>query len=120
MSTLKRVLDLLGKAADRDDGDRPCDTLSPSERHLLELLADATPQALYGLELVKASNGLLKRGSVYVLLGRMEDKGLVVSTERPGLRGVPRKYYRPSPRGLAVLDAHRIAEQVMHIAWATP
>ena len=33
----------------------------------------------YGMELVKGSEGLLKQGTVYVTLYRMEEKGLVVS-----------------------------------------
>lgn len=34
---------------------------------------------LRGLQMVKQSGGRLKRGTVYVLLGRMEDEGLLYS-----------------------------------------
>lgn len=34
---------------------------------------------MHGLDLVEASSGLLRRGTVYVLLDRLEDAGLVVS-----------------------------------------
>ena len=52
-------------------------TLSSKESLILSLLAAGRP--LYGLELVAASKGQLKRGTVYVTLGRMEDKGYVES-----------------------------------------
>jgi DNA-binding PadR family transcriptional regulator len=35
--------------------------------------------ASYGLQLVEASRGQLKRGGIYVQLGRMEEKGFVSS-----------------------------------------
>lgn len=44
---------------------------------MLDLLCDQP--GLYGLQLVEASSGALKRGTVYVTLGRMEDKGYVLS-----------------------------------------
>jgi len=47
-------------------------TVSPKERLVLELLRH---QELYGLQFVAASRGRLKRGTVYVTLGRMEEKG---------------------------------------------
>ena len=53
-------------------------TVSPKELLVLDLLARA--KARYGLELVAASRGRVKRGTVYVTLGRMEDKGLVASS----------------------------------------
>ena len=34
---------------------------------------------MFGLQLVEQSNGGLKRGTVYVTLGRMQDKGYVES-----------------------------------------
>jgi DNA-binding PadR family transcriptional regulator len=35
------------------------------------------PEPMYGLDMVERSNGELKRGTIYVLLGRLQDKGLV-------------------------------------------
>jgi DNA-binding CsgD family transcriptional regulator len=52
-------------------------TLSAKERIVLELLVSSGPK--YGLQLVDESRGRLKRGTVYVTLGRMEQKGLVES-----------------------------------------
>lgn len=81
--------------------------LSSLESLILDLLS-ARHQA-YGLELVTASHGQLKRGSIYVTLGRMEQKGLVTSTldERPG-EGPSRRVYAPTALGLRALVAARI------------
>lgn len=62
----------------------------------------------YGLELVDASSGALKRGSVYVILARMEDKGFVDSWQEErvtGASGPPRRLYRATPYGLKVHEA---------------
>jgi PadR family transcriptional regulator, regulatory protein PadR len=62
----------------------------------------------YGLELVDASAGALKRGSVYVILARMEEKGFLQSRQEergPGCSGLPRRLYRATPYGLKVHDA---------------
>ena len=71
--------------------------LSPKERVILDLLVSAGP--LYGLRLVELSGGKLKRGTVYVTLGRMEQKGYVQSEQEPpvdGAIGLPRRIYRPT------------------------
>ncbi len=63
---------------------------------------------MYGLELVAASNGRLKRGTVYVTLGRMEDKGYVHSRLEDGppeAGGLPRRIYEPTALGRRVLEA---------------
>ena len=63
---------------------------------------------LYGLQLVAASKGRLKRGTVYVTLGRMETKGYVTShvEDAPeGAGGLPRRLYEATPFGLRVLKA---------------
>lgn len=78
--------------------------LTATERQILEFLASGE---MYGLQLVAASNGRLKRGSVYVLLGRMEEKGFVVSRleDDPHHSGLPRRLYRATAHGRRVLDA---------------
>jgi DNA-binding PadR family transcriptional regulator len=81
-------------------------TLSPKESLILQLLV--RDEEAYGLELVTASRGRLKRGTVYVTLGRMEDKGYITSrlTEAPPeAGGLPRRVYTPTPLGRQVLDA---------------
>jgi DNA-binding PadR family transcriptional regulator len=82
-------------------------SLSSLEALILDLLS--ARERAYGLELVAASNGALKRGSIYVTLGRMEQKGLVASTldERPG-EGPPRRIYAPTAYGLRALVAARV------------
>lgn len=80
--------------------------LSSKELLVLDLLAARQPS--YGLELVAESRGHLKRGTVYVTLGRMEDKGYLeseVEKPRPGAAGLPRRLYRPTAFGLRVHDA---------------
>ena len=76
------------------------------ERVILALLVSAGP--LYGLRLVELSGGKLKRGTVYVTLGRMEQKGYVQSEQEPpvdGAIGLPRRIYRPTGLGERVLRA---------------
>jgi PadR family transcriptional regulator PadR len=81
-------------------------TLPPKEALILELLLEHTE--MYGLELVAASKRRLKRGTVYVTLGRMEQKGLVTSRLEPSparAGGLPRRLYEATPRGRALLAA---------------
>jgi PadR family transcriptional regulator, regulatory protein PadR len=90
------------------NGDPP--RLSTTERTILELLTSG-PE-LFGLQLVKQSRGTLKRGTVYVTLGRMQDKGFVESRTEPlppGGIGLPRRLYRPTAYGLRVLDSWNVA-----------
>ena len=87
--------------------------LSRTERLILELLLDGER---FGLELVKHSKGALKRGTVYVTLARMQDKGYVESwTEKqpPGAIGLPRRLYRPTGYGLRVLAAWEAAARAI-------
>jgi PadR family transcriptional regulator PadR len=84
----------------------PVPRLSPKESLILDLLAHGEEQ--YGLQLVAASKGRLKRGTVYVTLGRMEDKGYVTSRAEDapdGAGGLPRRLYEATPHGLRVLKA---------------
>jgi PadR family transcriptional regulator PadR len=80
--------------------------LSRTEALLLDLLVAKSER--YGLELVAASKGKLKRGTVYVTLGRMEAKGLITSRldESPQpTGGLPRRLYAPTAAGRQVLKA---------------
>ena len=76
--------------------------LPNSERVILQLLVGQGP--CYGLELVDSSRGALKRGGVYVTLGRMEEKGLVKSAA--GESG--RRLYRPTALGERALAAAQV------------
>jgi DNA-binding PadR family transcriptional regulator len=91
-------------------------TLPPKERTILELLIAHGPQ--FGLQLVQASKGRLRRGTVYVTLGRMERKGFVASDQeapQPGAIGLPRRIYRPTPLGERALRAWTTFSQ--ELAW---
>jgi len=73
---------------------------------VLEILAAAGP--MHGLGLVTESGGALKRGTVYVTLGRMEAKGFVISEQEPshpGAIGLPRRIYRITELGGRALMA---------------
>src|SRR3954471_5285453 len=81
-------------------------TLSAKESLILELLIDRND--LYGLQLVTSSKRRLKRGTVYVTLGRMEDKGYITSRQEDApaeAGGLPRRMYSPTPLGRRVLAA---------------
>ena len=90
--------------------------LPAKERLILELLVSEGP--LFGLQFVERSGGALKRGTVYVTLGRMESKGLIESeqeTPDPGAIGLPRRIYRPTALGERMLRAW--ATFTREVAW---
>ena len=81
-------------------------SLPRKEWLILDLLIAQGPS--YGLELVKLSEGALKRGTVYATLARMEAKGYVESEQEalaPGAIGLPRRIFRPTPLGRRVLNS---------------
>ena len=78
--------------------------LSRKQARALELLVSGGES--YGLELARASNGDLKRGTIYVTLDRMEERGLVESrleAPPPGHRGPARRKYKPTGLGETAL-----------------
>ena len=88
-------------------------SISSTESLVIDLLESSER---YGLELVDASKGRLKRGSIYVTLGRMEAKGFVESRQEnrtPGAIGLPRRLYRPTPYGLKVRDAYSLLRDAL-------
>lgn len=94
-------------------------TLSAKESLILELLIGA--KEMYGLELVAASAGALKRGTVYVTLGRMEEKGYVASTlddAPPATGGLPRRVYTATPLGRELLAAWITAASRFRVRFA--
>lgn len=76
--------------------------LSPKELVAMRLLVG---NELYGLELVKESDGALKRGTVYVLLDRLEKKGFIESRREKdeSIPGLPRRLYKVTGLGQRVL-----------------
>ena len=88
-------------------------SMSRTESIAMELLRG---RERYGLELVDASGGALKRGSVYVILARMEEKGFVDSWQEEraqGASGLPRRLYRATPYGLKVHDAFAMLREAL-------
>ncbi|HJU42305.1 MAG TPA: helix-turn-helix transcriptional regulator [Vicinamibacterales bacterium] len=90
-------------------------SMSRTESLVMELLRS---RERYGLELVDKSGGALKRGSVYVILARMEEKGFVESRleERsPGASGMARRLYRATPYGRNVHGAFALLRDALSL-----
>jgi len=88
-------------------------SMSLTESLILDLLRS---RERYGLELVDASGGRLKRGSIYVTLARMEAKSFVESWQEdrpPGAIGLPRRLYRATDYGLKVHDAYQLLREAL-------
>jgi len=79
--------------------------LSDKEYIILNLLRSGGEA--FGLEMVKASQGSLKRGTIYVTLNRMVEKGFIVSRQEkaPTDPGMPRRYYKITGEGANALKA---------------
>lgn len=107
----------------RDNDQDNIPRLSNKESVVLELLIGNPTQEMYGLELMEKSGERLKRGTIYVTLGRMEDKGFVSSrqeTEHPSRPGVPRRLYRPTGYGMRVYSAwSQVRDQLFRVAGHT-
>jgi hypothetical protein len=69
--------------------------LSRTEHLILDLPQDREG---FGLELVERSGGALKRGTVYVTLARMQDKGYVTSRTEEFRRSADRLWASRTPR----------------------
>jgi PadR family transcriptional regulator, regulatory protein PadR len=95
--------------------------LSPKEQEVLRLLI--AKGEMYGLGLVNESSGQLKRGTVYVTLSRMAEKGFVesrVEDVAPG-EGPPRRCYKASGLGVRAYRAAEAASRAfmgLEGAWA--
>lgn len=89
---------------------------SRNEVEVLQLLAGG--RELYGLEMIKRSGGALKRNSIYVVLGRMEDQGLIKGREvkAPGTPGLPRRQYKITGHGQQALAAWNAAQAAWNSA----
>ena len=101
-------------------------TLSQLDFHVLLVLASGAPQ--YGYAIMKrleehpAGPGRVEIGSLYRVLSRLMDGGLVDEAAAPAdapanHRGLPRKYYRITAAGesAARAEAHRL-EGVVRLA----
>jgi len=90
--------------------------LTKTEALVLQQLVAAAGSELYGLQMVKAADGALKMGSVYVILGRLEDKGFVNSRREElksdSERAVPRRLYTITGTGTRTYRAYEAAMAV--------
>jgi DNA-binding PadR family transcriptional regulator len=88
-------------------------SISATESLVMDLLRTGER---FGLELVEQSAGGLKRGSVYVILSRMEAKGFVTSrlddSPQPPA-GPTRRLYAATPYGLQVHQAYAILRRAL-------
>ena len=86
--------------------------LSPKEMLTLEMLI--SNGEMFGLEMVEASEGELKRGTIYVTLQRMSDKGYIESREEPRELpeiGIPRRKYSATGLGERVYQTNLKAQE---------
>jgi DNA-binding PadR family transcriptional regulator len=87
--------------------------LSKNEVAVLSLLIGAGE--MYGLEMVKKSEGKLKLGTIYITLSRMEEKGYATSRrELEPTLVVPRRLYQITGTGAKVYRAWTAAEDVFN------
>jgi len=94
-------------------------TLSRKETLVMEMLVQRGEMC--GADLVSRSDGALGRGTVYVTLSRMEDKGLVASREEERAVkaiGLPRRLYKATGLGQRVLSASMAASEAFIRAFA--
>jgi DNA-binding PadR family transcriptional regulator len=86
--------------------------LSKTEALILQIMSDNGFKERYGLELLKLSDGKIKRGTVYTTLQRMQDKGFVTSRQEDKLDDVPgnpRRLYMITGSGERTLKAMELA-----------
>ncbi|HYP49347.1 MAG TPA: helix-turn-helix transcriptional regulator [Pyrinomonadaceae bacterium] len=85
--------------------------LSKTEALILQIMSENGFREMYGLELLKHSNGGIKRGPIYTTLQRMEDKGFVTSRqeEKPDdVSGIPRRLYEITGIGERAIQAFEL------------
>ena len=90
-------------------------SLSRKEALILAMLINAGRE-LFGLEMVEASSGELKRGTIYVTLQRMKEKGFIDSKAEPRPApeiGIPRRMFWATGYGQRVFAAYQAAHSVL-------
>ncbi|MEL7487300.1 MAG: helix-turn-helix transcriptional regulator [Pseudomonadota bacterium] len=111
--------EFIGAALKSGKGEYP--KLTRIEFKILEILINNGPS--YGLDIVKKSGGVIKRGTVYVMLERMEQNRALVASE-DGEKGkvTIRRKFRPTGKGERAYRAACIAsytyEALGAMAWA--
>jgi len=87
--------------------------VTKTEALIMQILLEKAGTEIYGWELMEKSDGSLKRGTIYVILNRMEDKGYIKSRKEPrrnGARGLPRRMYKLTGMGQNIINAWEIAQ----------
>lgn len=82
-----------------------------------DVLTQLVERDKYGLELVSGSEGRLKKNAIYVILGRMEDKGLIEGRSEPapsGSQGPPRRRYMATDKGKVYLEDALNVEKLLN------
>lgn len=82
----------------------PTKLISAKQAKVLELLGE--DGEAHGFDLHRRSAGELKLGTIYVLLGRMVERGYLESRQQIDhtLPGLPRRLYKSTPLGVKALD----------------
>ena len=97
--------------------------MNREQLHALKIVAAL--EECYGKEVVLCSGSVLKRGTVYVVLGRLEEQGWLKSREEevtPDYIGIPRRLYSLSERGQWLLNQleTRVGNDPTRAAFAAP
>lgn len=88
--------------------------LRSTEAVILGVLLSQPAHEMYGLAILEESDGLLKRGSLYVTLQRMEEKRLLESRQETRSRpeaGIARRLYKVTGLGERAFDDYRVRHQ---------
>jgi len=83
---------------------------------VLELLLKSDHE-MYPLEMVAASNGRLKKGTIYNTLTSLELDGYIEARDGnapPKMGGLPQRFYKISEYGRRVINVHREFEVVRY------
>lgn len=91
-------------------------SLSGKEFLIMELLINE--DEMFGLEMVEASAGELKKGTIYITLQRMSDKGLIESIEEQrgeNENGIARRIYSTTAYGKRLFKAQELALKYLNM-----
>ena len=91
-----------------------------TEKEFLVLALLIPKGEMFGLELVNSSEGKLKRGTVYVTLQRMVEKGFIESREEDRVApevGIPRRMYKVTGLGERIYRAQSAAVEQFKLIW---
>ena len=73
---------------------------------------------MYGYEIVRRSDGTLKKSSIYVVLARMVARGFLTGREGTDDKGSFKVFYKVTAYGQQMYEVARAAEQAMDEALA--